>query len=92
MCTCAGWQQRWFVLDAGILAYYLAPSEVNQGCRGSLKVASCDIHGENWTDCLGNPDRVAEKSTDLESVLISGFGKYTNRLLGRARVSLQRLA
>ena len=41
-----GWQQRWFVLDAGILAYYLAPSEVNQGCRGSLKVASCDIVGK----------------------------------------------
>ena len=34
------------MLDAGILAYYLAPSEVNQGCRGSLKVTSCDIHGE----------------------------------------------
>ena len=34
------------MLDAGILAYYLAPSDVNQGCRGSLKVASCDIHGE----------------------------------------------
>ena len=43
---CTGWQQRWFVLDAGILAYYLAPSEVNQGCRGSLKVTSCDIHGK----------------------------------------------
>lgn len=41
-----GWQQRWFVLESGILAYYLAPSEVNQGCRGSLKVASCDIVGK----------------------------------------------
>lgn len=41
-----GWQPRWFILDSGILSYYLGPSEVNQGCRGSLKVASCDIIGE----------------------------------------------
>lgn len=43
-----GWQQRWFVLDAGNLAYYLAPDEVSQGCRGSLKVTSCDIHGKRY--------------------------------------------
>ena len=43
--THIGWQPRWFILDSGILSYYLGPSEVNQGCRGSLKVASCDITG-----------------------------------------------
>ena len=40
-----GWQPRWFILDSGVLSYYLAPTEVHLGSRGSLKVASCDIIG-----------------------------------------------
>ncbi|CAI8021088.1 Pleckstrin homology domain-containing family A member 8 [Geodia barretti] len=40
----SGWQQRWVVLDGSTLAYYLAATEVHQGCRGSFKVTSCDIH------------------------------------------------
>eukprot|EP00731_Ephydatia_muelleri_P038794 Em0913g1a len=39
----SGWQQRWFVLNSGVLYYYLSESEVGQACKGSLKVASCDI-------------------------------------------------
>ena len=41
-----GWQPRWFILDSGVLSYYLAPTEVHLGSRGSLKVASCDVIGE----------------------------------------------
>lgn len=39
----SGWQQRWFVLKSGVLYYYVSESEVGQACKGSLKVASCDI-------------------------------------------------
>ncbi|KAL0272864.1 UNVERIFIED_CONTAM: hypothetical protein PYX00_005686 [Menopon gallinae] len=38
-----GWQMRWFVLDNGVLAYYKSQEEVNQGCKGSLKVSACEI-------------------------------------------------
>ena len=34
------------MLEGGTLAYYLSSTEVSQGCRGSFKVTSCDIHGE----------------------------------------------
>ncbi|KAK6637417.1 hypothetical protein RUM44_007834 [Polyplax serrata] len=34
---------RWFVLDNGILSYYKSQDEVNQGCKGSLKVSACEI-------------------------------------------------
>ena len=40
-----GWQSRWFILDNGVLSYYLSPEEVTQGSRGSVKVASCNIIG-----------------------------------------------
>ena len=40
-----GWQSRWFVLNDGILTYYLSSNEVSQGCRGSVKVSSCNITG-----------------------------------------------
>ncbi|XP_014669273.1 PREDICTED: pleckstrin homology domain-containing family A member 8-like isoform X2 [Priapulus caudatus] len=38
-----GWQARWFVLDEGILAYYKSQDEVNQGCKGSIMMAACEI-------------------------------------------------
>lgn len=38
-----GWQPRWFVLDGGILAYYKSQEEVNQGCKGSVKLSACEI-------------------------------------------------
>lgn len=38
-----GWQQRWFILDKGVLTYYKSQEEVNQGCKGSVKVSACEI-------------------------------------------------
>lgn len=38
-----GWQTRWFILDNGVLAYYKSQEEVNQGCKGSMKVTACEI-------------------------------------------------
>lgn len=39
----SGWQPRWFVLDNGVLAYYKSQEEVNQGCKGSIKMSVCEI-------------------------------------------------
>ncbi|KAJ8974956.1 hypothetical protein NQ317_016478 [Molorchus minor] len=39
-----GWQTRWFVLENGVLSYYKSQDEVNQGCKGSLKVQACEIN------------------------------------------------
>lgn len=36
---------RWFALDNGVLSYYKSQEEVNQGCKGSLKVSACEIIG-----------------------------------------------
>lgn len=41
---------RWFVLDNGVLAYYKSQEEVNQGCKGSLKVSACEISGKSFKD------------------------------------------
>ena len=40
----SGWQLRWFVLsENGILSYYSSHDEVDQGCKGSMNVAACEI-------------------------------------------------
>ncbi|KAL4217070.1 Pleckstrin y domain-containing A member 8 [Mactra antiquata] len=39
----SGWQERWFVLDNGILSYYKSEDDVNSGCKGSVKMSVCDI-------------------------------------------------
>ena len=41
----AGWQTRWFVLENGVLTYYKSQEEVNQGCKGSIKIQACEING-----------------------------------------------
>lgn len=41
-----GWQTRWFILENGILSYYKSQEEVNQGCKGSVKVSVCQINGK----------------------------------------------
>jgi len=46
-----GWQPRWFVLDGGVLVYYKSQEEVAQGCKGSLKISSCEI-SVSQTDLL----------------------------------------
>ncbi|KAK2708208.1 pleckstrin homology domain-containing family A member 3-like [Artemia franciscana] len=38
-----GWQPRWFILDNGVLSYYKSLEEVNEGCRGSIKLSVCEI-------------------------------------------------
>jgi pleckstrin family protein A (phosphoinositide binding specific) protein 8 len=41
----AGWQPRWFVLNEGILSYYRSEDDVNNGCKGSIKMSVCDVTG-----------------------------------------------
>ncbi|KAA3675753.1 pleckstrin domain containing family A member 8 [Paragonimus westermani] len=38
-----GWQQRWFTLKDGVLSYYRSQEEVDSGCKGSVKLAVCDV-------------------------------------------------
>ena len=45
----AGWQERWFILDNGILSYYKSQDDVNTGCKGSVKMSVCDISGELYS-------------------------------------------
>ena len=46
VCILVGWQSRWFVLDGGVLSYYLSAEDVRLGCRGSVRMASCALKGE----------------------------------------------
>ena len=41
----AGWQPRWFILSDGVLSYYRSADDVNDGCKGSIKMAVCDVAG-----------------------------------------------
>jgi len=42
-----GWQTRWFILQDGILSYYLSAEEIHQGCKGSMKVSALEITVSN---------------------------------------------
>lgn len=44
-----GWQTRWFILENGVLSYYMSQEEVNQGCKGSMKVSALEIIGKSMT-------------------------------------------
>nr|XP_022319259.1 pleckstrin homology domain-containing family A member 3-like isoform X2 [Crassostrea virginica] len=46
-----GWQPRWFVLDNGNLSYYKSEEEVNLGCKGSIRMAVCDINVHSTDKC-----------------------------------------
>lgn len=46
-----GWQTRWFVLEDDILSYYMSQEEVNQGCKGSIKVSALEIMGKSVCNC-----------------------------------------
>lgn len=46
-----GWQTRWFVLEDDILSYYMSQEEVNQGCKGSIKVSALEIMGKSMGNC-----------------------------------------
>lgn len=45
-CHFAGWQPRWFVLNNGVLSYYKSQEDVNNGCKGSVKMSVCDVVGK----------------------------------------------
>ncbi|KAJ8320200.1 hypothetical protein KUTeg_001787 [Tegillarca granosa] len=47
----SGWQPRWFILDNGVLSYYKSQEEVNNGCKGSLKMSVCDIAVHSTDHC-----------------------------------------
>ncbi|XP_040289499.1 pleckstrin homology domain-containing family A member 8 [Bufo bufo] len=39
----SGWQPRWFLLCGGILSYYDSREDAWKGCKGSIKMAVCEI-------------------------------------------------
>ncbi|VDQ01894.1 unnamed protein product [Trichobilharzia regenti] len=39
----SGWQQRYFILDDGVLSYYRSKEEMDSGCKGSVKLSVCDV-------------------------------------------------
>ncbi|XP_072880599.1 pleckstrin homology domain-containing family A member 8 [Hemitrygon akajei] len=39
----SGWQPRWFVLAGGVLSYYDSQEDTWKGCKGSIKMAVCEI-------------------------------------------------
>ena len=52
-----GWQSRWFVLDGGVLSYYLSAEDVRLGCRGSVRMASCSLKGESQQPLIHSVDQ-----------------------------------
>ena len=56
LCLCiSGWQPRWFILDNGILSYYKSEDDVNNGCKGSIKMTVCDVVGRWAESSLSHP-------------------------------------
>lgn len=47
----SGWQPRWFVLSNDILSYYKSQEEMVNGCKGSIKMAVCDIRVHHTDQC-----------------------------------------
>ncbi|KAM9321477.1 pleckstrin homology domain-containing family A member 3 [Gastrophryne carolinensis] len=47
----SGWQQRYFVLDRGILSYYDSQDDVGKGSKGSIKMAVCEIRVHQADSC-----------------------------------------
>ncbi|XP_060681358.1 pleckstrin homology domain-containing family A member 8 isoform X2 [Hemiscyllium ocellatum] len=43
----SGWQPRWFILAGGILSYYDSQEDTWKGCKGSIKMAVCEIQVHN---------------------------------------------
>ncbi|XP_077347492.1 pleckstrin homology domain-containing family A member 8 [Lithobates pipiens] len=39
----SGWQPRWFLLCGGILSYYDSREDAWKGCKGSIRMAVCEI-------------------------------------------------
>ncbi|VDI78879.1 pleckstrin homology domain containing family A member 8, partial [Mytilus galloprovincialis] len=47
----SGWQPRWFVLSNDILSYYKSQEEMVNGCKGSIRMATCDIRVHQTDHC-----------------------------------------
>ena len=59
LCLCIlGWQPRWFILDNGILSYYKSEDDVNNGCKGSIKMTVCDVVGKVGRVLITTPYRL----------------------------------
>jgi collagen type IV alpha-3-binding protein len=46
-----GWQERHFVLRAGVLSYYKNENDTQFGCRGSLMLGQSVVHTHELDDC-----------------------------------------
>lgn len=82
----SGWQQRYFILDDGVLSYYRSKEEMNSGCKGSVKLSVCDVIGEfhvNTASLLRTNDTV-HSSDPRRFDLILGEQRYYLRALSRA--------
>ncbi|CAH8647939.1 unnamed protein product [Schistosoma rodhaini] len=66
----SGWQQRYFILDDGVLSYYRSKEEMNSGCKGSVKLSVCDV--------------IVHSSDPRRFDLILGEQRYYLRALSRA--------
>ncbi|XP_075055309.1 pleckstrin homology domain-containing family A member 3-like isoform X2 [Mixophyes fleayi] len=47
----SGWQPRYFVLDRGFLSYYDSQDNVGKACKGSIKMAVCEIRVHQADSC-----------------------------------------
>ncbi|VDM05033.1 unnamed protein product [Schistocephalus solidus] len=46
-----GWQERYFVLKDGVLSYYRSEAEMDQGCRGSIRLRNAHVQAHPYDDC-----------------------------------------
>ncbi|KAK2718249.1 hypothetical protein QYM36_005534 [Artemia franciscana] len=57
-----GWQNRYIVLDRGILSYYKSELDTEFGCRGSVSIQKAQIQPHKFDECrfdvIINPDCV----------------------------------
>ena len=47
----SGWKSRYFMLNQGILSYYLSCEEVGAGCRGSVRIIHCQTISHPYDHC-----------------------------------------
>ncbi|VDO46240.1 unnamed protein product [Schistosoma margrebowiei] len=82
----SGWQQRYFILDDGVLSYYRSKEEMNSGCKGSVKLSVCDVIGEFHvnTASLLRTNNAVHSSDPRRFDLILGEQRYYLRALSRA--------
>lgn len=58
-----GFQERWFVLDRGVLSYYRNKEEMKHTCRGTLVLKDAKVEvetGNNFIVYVGDPKKVGQ--------------------------------